>query len=162
MLVLLICAFFLIVAVGNAESVLKAERVLVKKADRQLQLISKGKVLHTFTIALGETPEGDKEEEGDLRTPEGRYVIDWRNPQSRFYKSLHISYPDAADRRQAEAEDVDPGGMIMIHGLPPEAEEQPELYQNRDWTHGCIAVTNQAMDVIWALVDDGTPIEIRP
>ena len=89
-------------------------------------------------------------------------MIDWRNPQSRFYKSLHVSYPDAGDIKASTAEGVDPGGMIMIHGLPPEAEANPDKYAGRDWTDGCIALTNKDMDIVWSAVEDGTPIDILP
>ena len=146
----------------NAEQPIKADRVVVKKAERQLLLLRQENVLYVFPIALGDEPEGDKLEEGDWRTPEGSYVIDWRNPQSRFYKSLHISYPDAADIRASAAENVDPGGMIMIHGLPPEAATRPEKYLGKDWTDGCIALANEDMDIVWSVVDDGTPIDILP
>ena len=97
-----------------------------------------------------------------MADPEGSYVIDWRNPQSRFYKSLHISYPDAGDIKASAAEGVDPGGMIMIHGRPPEAEANPDKYAGKDWTDGCIALTNEDMDIVWSAVDDGTPIDILP
>jgi murein L,D-transpeptidase YafK len=149
-------------AVVSAEQAVKADRVIVKKAERQLLLLNQEDVIYVFPIVLGDEPEGDKLEEGDWRTPEGRYVIDWRNPQSRFYKSLHISYPDAADIRASEAENVDPGGMIMIHGLPPEAATRPEKYLGKDWTNGCIALANEDMDIVWSAVDDGTPIDILP
>ena len=143
-------------------SVLKADRVVVKKEARILILMRGSCVLYRFNIGLGGAPEGDKLEEGDWRTPEGRYIIDWRNPNSRFYKSLHISYPDARDKKESTAQGVDPGGMIMIHGYPPEAETNPEKYEGTDWTNGCIALKNGDMDILWESVDDGTPIEIYP
>ncbi|BBO75897.1 hypothetical protein DSCW_33140 [Desulfosarcina widdelii] len=125
-------------------------------------LMQGDRVLSVFDIVLGGAPEGDKLEEGDWRTPEGRYTIDWRNPDSRFYKSLHISYPSPKDKRQSAAEGVDPGGMIMVHGYPPEAKTNPEKYEGQDWTDGCIALKNKDMDIVWQAVDDGTPIEIYP
>ena len=145
-----------------ADQEIKADRVIVKKAERQLLLLHQKKVLFVFPIALGDEPEGDKLEEGDWRTPEGSYVIDWRNSQSRFYKSLHISYPDHDDIQASAAQGVDPGGMIMIHGLPPDAETRPEKYAGKDWTDGCIALANEDMDIVWSTVDDGTPIDIFP
>jgi murein L,D-transpeptidase YafK len=145
-----------------AEQNIKADRIIVKKAERLLLLLHKKKVLFVFPIALGDEPEGDKLEEGDWRTPEGSYVIDWRNPQSRFYKSLHISYPDHDDMLASAVEGVAPGGMIMIHGLPPDAEMNLEKYVGKDWTDGCIALSNEDMDIVWATVDDGTPIDIFP
>lgn len=140
----------------------KADRVIVKKEQRVLMLMREGRVLFSFDIVLGGAPDGDKLEEGDWRTPEGRYIIDWRNPDSRFHKSLHISYPSPKDRQESAAEGVDPGGMIMIHGYPPEAVTNPEKYGDQDWTDGCIALQNEDMDIVWSAVDDGTPIEILP
>jgi murein L,D-transpeptidase YafK len=135
----------------------RADEVLVDKSDRQLQLLRKGEVIATFPVALGFAPEGHKTQQGDGRTPEGRYVLDWRNPKSRFYLSLHVSYPNAADRAQAAARGVSPGGDIFIHGTPWLA-----TVAGWDWTLGCIAVSNADMDTIWASVADGTPIVIRP
>jgi len=89
-------------------------------------------------------------------------VLDWRNPKSRFYRALHVSYPNAEDRRRAHSRGVDPGGGIMIHGLPGKLAEIDRDHAKSDWTDGCVAVTNHEMDEIWELVDDGTPIEIRP
>lgn len=134
----------------------QAEKVLVDKSDRQLYLIRDGHVWKSYPIGLGFAPQGDKRREGDGRTPEGDYVLDWRNPKSKFYLSIHISYPDAADRARAKARGVSPGGAIYIHGRHNPAA------RNRDWTWGCIAVTDQAMDEIWAAVPNGTPITIRP
>lgn len=136
--------------------------VLVKKSERRLILLSDGRVFRSYHIALGDSPLGPKNRAGDNRTPEGRYVLDWRNPDSRFYKSIHISYPNQSDSALAEATGVDPGGMIMIHG----ESEIPVLRRlnagRDDWTEGCIAVENRDMDEIWRLVPDGTPIEILP
>ena len=143
-------------------SIHKADRVVVKKEARILMLMHGDRIVSVFDIALGAAPEGDKLEEGDWRTPEGRYIIDWRNPESRFYKSLHISYPSPTDKREAAAEGVDAGGMIMIHGYPPEAKTNPEKYEGQDWTNGCIALKNEDMDILWMAVDDGTPIDIHP
>ncbi len=135
----------------------RADEVLVDKSERQLQLLRKGEVIATFPVALGFAPEGHKTQQGDGRTPEGHYVLDWRNPKSRFYLSLHVSYPNAADKAQAATRGVSPGGDIFIHGTPWLA-----TVAGWDWTLGCIAVSNADMDAIWASVADGTPIEIRP
>lgn len=137
--------------------------VLVEKADRRLQLLdADGAVLKSYTISLGGDPLGHKQSEGDGRTPEGRYTIDWRNPQSAYHLSLHISYPDETDTRRAEERGEDPGGMIMIHGMRNGLGWLGSLHQYADWTDGCIAVTNAEMEEIWQLVPNGTPIEIRP
>jgi murein L,D-transpeptidase YafK len=140
----------------------KADTVLVLKGERRLLLVRDGHVLESYRIALGRNPVGAKVEEGDGRTPEGRYLLDWRNPGSRFYRSLHISYPNPQDRERARALGVPPGGAIMIHGLSERAALVGAEHVKWDWTEGCIAVTNAEIDRIWRLVDDGTPIEIRP
>ena len=113
-------------------------------------------ILRQYSIALGPNPVGHKLQEGDGRTPEGPYTIDYRNPKSKYYLSLHISYPNSADAARAHESGVPPGRDIMIHGLK-NATPSPG-----DWTQGCIAVTNQEMDEIWSLVLDGTPILIEP
>lgn len=141
-----------------------ADQVVVRKAQRVLQLLEGGRVFREYRINLGDSPVGHKMQEGDERTPEGDYILDWRNPQSRFYKSIHVSYPNAQDRLVARALGVDPGGMIMIHGRPNWLKPGPLMkdYDELDWTDGCIAVTNTAMADIWARVRDGTPITILP
>jgi murein L,D-transpeptidase YafK len=138
----------------------KADRVIVNKNARELMLIRGGEVIRTYPVALGPNPNGHKIMEGDGRTPEGSYVLDWRNPNSRFYRSIHVSYPDPADRLLAAQLGVSPGGMIMIHGESSYLSFGGQA--SEDWTEGCIAVSNGAMDEIWALVDDGTPIMINP
>ena len=121
----------------------------------------KGKVIRTYTVALGRDPVGHKVKQGDNRTPEGKYTLDWRNPNSSCYKSLHISYPNKADKAKAKTLGVSPGGDVMIHGLHPSVTMLGSKHISWDWTYGCVAVTNEEMDEIWALVKNGTPIEIR-
>ncbi len=137
-------------------------KVLVRKSERRLYLMDDDEVVRSYRISLGENPEGHKLYEGDQRTPEGDYELDWRNANSDFYKSIHISYPNVRDRELASAWGLDPGGSIMIHGLPNEAGDMAFAYTGLDWTNGCIAVTNEEMDEIWQLVADGTPIRILP
>ena len=139
-----------------------ADRVVVDKSDRQLHLISRGEVMRSYPISLGKNPLGHKAQEGDMRTPEGDYVLDWRNPTSDFFMSMHISYPNARDIQEANARGLSPGGLIMIHGLPNDAEATRTDYLYEDWTDGCIAVSNQAMIDIWLSVPDNTPITIVP
>lgn len=140
----------------------KADRVLVLKGERTM-LLKRGETdLERFRIALGRNPVGHKRERGDMRTPEGTYVLDQRNPESFYYRSIHISYPNAEDVAQARKRGVSPGGDIMIHGLPTNLASLGAKYTPGDWTDGCIAVTNAEMDLIWDMVDDMTPIEIRP
>jgi murein L,D-transpeptidase YafK len=140
----------------------KADRVLVLKGQRELHLLAGSQTLRTYTVALGFEPEGPKRRAGDGRTPEGHYLLDRRNPESRFHRSIHISYPGPEDRAMAKSMGVEPGGDIMIHGLPNGRGWIGSDHARFDWTEGCIAVTNEEMDEIWAMVDDGTPIEIRP
>ena len=139
-----------------------ADLVVVEKGKRELHLLQNGEIFRTFQIALGIRPEGDKQHEGDFRTPEGRYMLDARNPNSEFFLSIHISYPNPQDRREARAQGVDPGGQIMIHGQPNIPTKSEAYYQTQDWTNGCIAVSNSDMIDIWLMTGDLTPIEIRP
>ncbi len=140
----------------------RADLVVVDKSERRLTLMSGGREVRSYDIALGPSPEGHKQQEGDGRTPEGRYVIDWRNVNSAFHRSLHISYPNAGDRARARRRGVDPGGAIMIHGLPNGMGTLGGLHVASDWTLGCIAVTSEEIEEIWRVVRDGTPIEIGP
>lgn len=141
---------------------LKADKVVVLKRERRLLLLHQGRVVRAYRIALGRNPEGPKVRDGDGRTPEGRYVLDWRNEHSRFHRSIHISYPNAADRARARRLGVRPGGDIMIHGLPGRLANLGPAHARRDWTEGCIAVTNREIDEIWSVIEDGTVIEIHP
>jgi lipoprotein-anchoring transpeptidase ErfK/SrfK len=142
----------------------KADRVLVLKSERKLFLMRNGVSYREYPISLGGAPEGHKQQAGDLRTPEGVYTLDWRNPKSRYYKSIHISYPNQFDRMRAEQRGVDPGGMIMLHGehYIPAMQRIYRRATRKDWTEGCIALNNEHIDEIWSEVRDGTPIEIRP
>jgi murein L,D-transpeptidase YafK len=139
-----------------------ADQVLIVKSDRELHLLSGGRIFRTFKIALGIMPDGDKREEGDFKTPEGKYLLDMRNPNSEFFLSIHVSYPSADDRREASMRGVDPGGAIMIHGQPNEPTRSETYYRTQDWTNGCIAVSNSDMIDIWLMTGDNTPVEIRP
>lgn len=136
--------------------------VLVRKSERQMYLMSGEDVVRSYRISLGDNPEGHKLYEGDERTPEGQYTLDWRNPNSDYHKSIHISYPNERDRDLASAWGLDPGGSIMIHGAPNGAGDLAFAYVGLDWTDGCIAVTNEDMDEIWPAIKPGTPINIVP
>jgi murein L,D-transpeptidase YafK len=136
--------------------VLRADRVVVNKKKREMLLLRGESVLRTYRISLGRDPVGHKVQEGDGRTPEGHYVIDRRNPKSRYHLALHISYPNERDAAHASELGVEPGGDIMIHGL------KDRVHREDDWTQGCIAVTDRDMEEIWGLVADGTPIVINP
>ena len=137
-----------------------ADRIVVDKPAREMVLMREGEAVRRYAISLGAAPQGHKRQEGDERTPEGEYLIDWRNGRSVSHLSLHISYPDAADRAAAAAVGIDPGGAIMIHGLPNGWGFLGRLHRLWDWTDGCVAVTDAEMREIWSLVPDGTPITI--
>ena len=139
-----------------------ADAVFVDKAHRKLHLVIDGEAFRTFDIALGILPTGDKQYEGDFRTPEGKYFLDTRNPNSEYFLSIHVSYPNYQDIREARSKGVDPGGAIMIHGQPNEPTRSEAYYRTQDWTNGCIAVSNSDMIDIWLMTDNNTPIEIRP
>lgn len=139
-----------------------ADKVLVEKGKRQLHLLRNGTPFRTFKIALGAYPEGDKLEEGDQRTPEGYYMLDARNPDSDYFLSIHVSYPNNTDRAEARRKGVDPGGAIMIHGQPNLPNFSAAYYAREDWTNGCIAVSNSDMIDIWLMTPDSVPIEIVP
>lgn len=139
-----------------------ADRVLVRKAKRILEIYKGDSLLRTYHIALGSEPIGPKLEEGDGRTPEGRYSIDYVNRESAYYLSLHISYPSASDMVRARSAGVDPGGMIMIHGLPKRTAFLGRLHRFIDWTKGCIAMTNDEVDEVARVVAMGAPIELLP
>lgn len=123
-------------------------------------LITEGKKYREYGISLGDSPTGHKEQEGDEKTPEGRYVIDYRNPESKYHLSLHVSYPREQDTRNANNKGFSPGGDIFIHGLPKVRPFMSQADRDTDWTDGCIAVNNREIEEIWKLVQDGTPIEI--
>lgn len=133
----------------------RADEIRVDKSERRMQLLRDGRVLKTYRILLGDAPIGHKTQQGDERTPEGRYRITFRNDKSRFHLSLRVSYPNEADRAQARRRGVDPGGDIMIHGGTPPG-------YGRDWTDGCIALTDREIEEVWRLVPVGTRILIEP
>ncbi len=139
-----------------------ADRVVVKKSERRLYLMRANQIVAEYPIRLGLNPTGHKMREGDFRTPEGSYELVRRNPQSEFFLSLEVSYPNEADKARAKQLGVKPGGLIMIHGQPNVRRKSPEYYANFDWTNGCIAVSNSDMVDIWLRTGVGTPIEIRP
>ena len=161
-IILSVAVFFPVQAETPRGGGLKADRVVVDKSERRLLLLRNGKIIRSFRVALGRNPVGPKTREGDGRTPEGRYVLDWRNNQSRFYRSIHVSYPNPSDRQRAQQAGAPPGGAIMIHGLPNGRGSIGADHARWDWTDGCIAVTNAEMDEIWARIDNGVAIEIRP
>jgi murein L,D-transpeptidase YafK len=144
------------------KTVLRADHVVVLKKERALELLSHGRVIKTYRVALGGDPVGPKARQGDHKTPEGIYILDLRNAHSQFYKSIHISYPNEHDRALARQNGVSPGGDIFVHGLPNGYGSIGAAHRLKDWTDGCIAVTDEEIDEIWKAVPDGTQIEIKP
>jgi murein L,D-transpeptidase YafK len=139
-----------------------ADMVVVEKENRKLHLMRGGKPFRTFDIALGMYPIGDKRREGDQKTPEGMYWLDLRNPDSDFFLSIHVSYPNTSDRREARNNGLNPGGQIMIHGQPNSPTYSEAYYAKEDWTNGCIALSNSDMIDIWLMTPNRVQIEIRP
>jgi murein L,D-transpeptidase YafK len=136
-------------------------RVVVHKSARRMELLSGTQVLRSYRISLGLQPQGHKEREGDFRTPEGRYHLTRRNPRSDYFLSIQVSYPNERDLKHAKSNGWEPGGAIMIHGLPNRLKHEPDYY-TRDWTDGCIAVSNSDMVEIWLFTNNNTPIDILP
>ncbi|MGY3027454.1 murein L,D-transpeptidase YafK [Pseudomonas lurida] len=164
-LLVLLCLSFATLAPASTVQTLggkTVEKVLVLKSAHQLQLINDGKPFKTYRISLGKNPKGHKLIEGDRRTPEGLYWIDWRKTSDRFNLAMHISYPNISDAARARREGVKPGSMIMIHGTPDTEDYPEQWFHTLDWTDGCIGMRNVDMREVWNLVKDGTLIEIRP
>jgi murein L,D-transpeptidase YafK len=139
-----------------------ANRVLVRKSERRMYLLRGDEVLRSYRVALGLNPVGHKEREGDFRTPEGSYRLVKRNPRSDFFMSMKVSYPNDLDVARARRNGWAAGGSIMIHGLPNEPRKGLDYYATRDWTDGCIAISNADMLEVWMLVPDNTRIDIEP
>ena len=150
------------VALLPAASLPYVDHVVVRKAQRRLYLMDGDRIVRSYKVALGLEPVGPKERDGDFRTPEGWYTLARRNPRSEFFLSIQISYPNATDLRRAELHGWQPGGSIMIHGLPNRLKSSPWYYRHNDWTDGCIAVSDADMVEIWLLTRDGMPIDILP
>lgn len=159
---LIIISLILVSTSGLTNDFPKADFIVVDKSDRRLDLLQNGEVFRSYPIALGIRPQGHKLREGDFKTPEGRYILDRRNPNSEFFLSIGISYPSLRDRERANQQGVEPGGAIMIHGQPNIPTKSESYYRTQDWTNGCIAVSNSDMIDIWLMTGDNIPIEIRP
>lgn len=142
----------------------KVTKLLLEKKKRKLHLLGpEGKKIRSYSVSLGANPKGHKRQQGDERTPEGNYLIDFGNSKSRFFRSLHVSYPNSQDRSRSRKQGKDPGGDIMIHGLPEKLDWIGRWHRWWDWTDGCIGLTNQEMSEIWSVVGGRkVPIEIRP
>lgn len=166
---LVICVTWLFSAVCSAGSPSAtspnpafADSVLVVKSERRLYLLADGEVFADYPATFGANPVGHKQREGDERTPEGHYMLDWKNAHSAFYKSIHVDYPNKQDKATAAARGEDPGGLIMIHGQRNGYGWLSPLARFFNWTDGCIALSDRDMDEVWLKVRENTPIEIRP
>ena len=156
------CIILILLIPTYALSVEKVDLVVVLKSESKLYLMKNGKILKDFKVAFGANPKGHKMKEGDERTPEGRYFLDYKKPDSSFYKAIHVSYPNKQDIKRARDLGVDPGGFIMIHGQKNGLGWLSFITQLFNWTDGCIALKNEDMDEVWESVGVGTPIEIKP
>jgi murein L,D-transpeptidase YafK len=146
----------------TSASLIQADKVVVIKSKRIMMLMRDSEIMKVYRVALGKQPNGSKIKSGDQKTPEGTYILDSRKSDSKFYRAIHISYPNESDILKAKRLGCAPGGAIMIHGLPKQLEDLGKAHRLWDWTDGCIAVTNSEIEEIWELVPDGTPIEIKP
>lgn len=159
----LLLLFALLSGAALAQMPVEIDSVLVKKSEKTLYLLHEGQIIKRYPIMLGPKPKGHKLQEGDDRTPEGQYLLDFKNSNSRFYKSIRVSYPNAEDIERAHKFNVNPGNWIMIHGMKNSwSEKTAKQALKYNWTNGCIAVKNSDMDEIWDAVEVGTPIEIKP
>jgi hypothetical protein len=149
-------------AAGSARPFEQADALVVDKSDRKLYLLRSARVVAEYPVKLGLNPHGHKQHEGDFRTPEGKYALTRRNPRSDYFLSIQVSYPNREDVAWAKENGWLPGGLIMIHGQPNVPKRPPEFYASRDWTDGCIALSNADMVDVWLRTSAGLPIEIRP
>ena len=154
------CLFYLAIFYAISADAVKIDLVKVDKSDRVLYLISGNDIVKRYQIALGKNPKGHKKIEGDQKTPEGNYVLDYKKEDSSFYRSMHINYPNEDDIRNAKKLGADPGGLIMVHGQPNKLGFISSILQKFNWTNGCIALTNKDMDEFMSLVNVGTRIQI--
>lgn len=152
--ILLLCA--------SAPAQQKADRILIEKSQHRMTLFAGPNILRTYKVWLSQSPIGAKQQEGDLKTPEGDYVIDGHNRNSAAHRSLHISYPNQQDRARAATAHVRPGGNIMIHGFPNGSNITTPSYIIADWTWGCFAVTDREIEEIYKLVPNGASVHIQP
>ncbi len=138
------------------------DRIMVFKSDKRMEVCSGDQLLKTYSISIGKNSKGDKEYEGDKRTPEGTYIINDKNPNSGYHKNLGISYPNESDKKEAKQNGVSPGGEIKIHGIRDGLGFIGKFHRFMNWTAGCIALTNDEVDELYQHVPLGTPITISP
>jgi murein L,D-transpeptidase YafK len=138
------------------------DRIVLQKSIRKLSVFRDGRELKSYHVALGANPVGAKEEEGDMKTPEGIYRIDYRNPHSDYHLALHVSYPSEEDTARAAQKNVNAGFDIMIHGLPNGRGWMGAFHRRKDWTAGCVALTNEEIEELWRITPDGITLEMQP
>ena len=160
MRILIIISFLFVTSFSYAQD--SIDIIIIKKSERALYAIKNDKIVKKYDIALGKNPIGHKKKEGDKKTPEGYYFVDGKNLKSNFFLSLHTSYPNFHDKRVASLANIDPGEHIAIHGLPPIPLLSQYLFNDSDWTDGCIALNNSDMKELWDLTEEGTQIIIKP
>jgi murein L,D-transpeptidase YafK len=146
----------------SSPPVLRADAILIVKHERKLYLLRDNYPLRSYRIALGLSPTGAKEHQWDFRTPEGSYIIDFRQEHSHYYKALHVSYPSPPDLKRSSALHMPAGGSIFIHGEPNRPSKPMDYYKTKDWTNGCIALSNEDLQEVWELTAGRTPVEIVP
>src|SRR5271168_3164256 len=146
----------------SSPPVLRADAILIVKHERKLYLLRDNYPLRSYRIALGLSPTGAKEHQWDFRTPEGSYIIDFRQEHSHYYKALHVSYPSPPDLKRSSALHLPPGGSIFIHGEPNQPTKPVSYYKTRDWTNGCIALSDEDLQEVWDLTGGQTRVEIVP
>ena len=161
MKILIIFYLLLISIISYADN--SIDIIVVNKSERILYVVKNDKIIKKYEIALGLNPAGHKKKEGDKKTPEGYYFIDGKNSNSKYFLSLHTSYPNFHDKQVASKNNLDPGKHIAIHGLPSTSILSQHLYsKGPDWTDGCIALNNSDMQELWDLIEEGTQIIIKP
>lgn len=158
----LITTVVLLLLSTMAFSAERADRVVVVKSEGKLYLYKAKHVLASYPVVFGAQPKGHKQQQGDERTPEGRYYLDFKKPDTAYHRAIHISYPNTRDVESARKRGVDPGGSVMIHGQKNGFAWASFITQQFNWTHGCIALNNADMDAVWEAIEAGTPIDIKP
>jgi murein L,D-transpeptidase YafK len=158
----LLVAFGGLSTARSSPPVLRADAILIVKHERKLYLLRDNYPLRSYRIALGLSPTGAKEHQWDFRTPEGSYIIDFRQEHSHYYKALHVSYPSPPDLKRSSALHLPAGGSIFIHGEPNRPSKPVDYYKTKDWTNGCIALSNEDLQEVWELTAGRTPVEIVP
>jgi murein L,D-transpeptidase YafK len=158
----LLVVLFALNAARASPPIMRADAILIVKHERKLYLMRDNYPLRSYRIALGLSPTGAKEHQWDFRTPEGSYIIDFRQEHSHYYKALHVSYPGPPDLKRSSALHMPAGGSIFIHGEPNRPTKPTDYYKTKDWTNGCIALSNEDLQEVWELTAGRTPVEIVP